>query len=150
MGNIVQFRERLNRINNPKYLELVVFTNIKKLEKVFLDAQKEQLGRGEDYKGEIFGTYTPATERMAKEENTRQPKKAGEPYNFEYYGGFFDGMVLDVFEDGASFFSDDPKTEELIKKYKGLFGLQADALYEIIRSRILPAYLTELRQQLLI
>lgn len=150
MANLVQFRQRLKRINNPKYLELVVFTNIKKLESIFIKAQKEQLNKGEDSKGQVFGTYSPATERIAKDENTRKPKKAGEPYNFEYYGDFFDSMVLDVFENSASFFSDDPKTEELIKRYKGLFGLQPETLYEIIRSKILPAYLIELRQELLI
>jgi hypothetical protein len=148
MATILQFQKRLQRISNPKYLELVVFTEIKRHEALFVEAQKEQLNKGENFRGKVFGTYSPATEEIAKGENTRQPKIAGEPYNFEYYGDFFDGMYLAVFEDNALFFSDDPKTRFLITKYKDLFGLQPESLSKLIKTTILPAFLREIRKQL--
>jgi len=148
LSNIIEIQKRVSALKDRKTLELILFVEIKKAEKYFLEAQKEQLGRGENRDGKIIGTYSQATENIAKLENTRKPKIAGQAYNFEYYGDFFDDMVLDVFEDSASFFSTDPKTEELIKKYEGLFGLQEDELEKIIKDIIAPAFSNEIRKVL--
>lgn len=148
MATIAQFSQRLSRIASKEALTLILFVEIKKAEKFFLEAQKEQLGRGENVDGNIIGTYSFATEQLAKLENTRQPKIAGEPYNFQYYGDFFDDMVLDVFADKASFYSEDSKTAELVKKYKGLFGLQDETLKNVIQKYIVPAFQKQVRKEL--
>jgi hypothetical protein len=148
MATIAQFQQKLSRIANKKALELILFVEIKRYENIFVKIQKEQLSKGESNTGDIFGTYTEATESIARLENPRKPKIAGQPYNFEYTGGLFDDMVLDVFEDRASFFSNDSKTEELMQKYKGLFGLQEDNLRKIIREVIAPAFILQIRKEL--
>lgn len=148
MATIVQFRRNLRRIANAKYLELALFTEIKRFENLFLRAQKEQLNEGVSYKGKVFGEYSFATEQIAKERNTRKPKIAGEPFNFEDTGGFFDGMTLEVFEDRAEFWSTDSKTPLLVTKYKDLFGLDPERFAQIFNRVIYPAFMLELRKQM--
>ena len=148
MATIAEFQQRLSRIASKKSLELILFTEIKRHEKIFVRYNKEQLSKGENNEGEIIGTYTEATEEMAADDNPRQPKIAGQPYNFEYTGGLFDGFELRVFEDNAYFFSTDSKTPELVSQYKGLFGLQEDNLREIIKTVIIPAFVFQIRKEL--
>jgi len=145
VANVFEIQSRVSALKDRKTLELILFVEIKKAEKIFIEAQKMQLNAGVNNKGKVIGTYSQATEEIAKGQNTRKPKIAGQPYNFEYYGDFFDDMVLDVFEDSASFFSTDSKTEELIGKYKGLFGLTEENLEEIIRETIAPRFVGEIR-----
>ena len=94
MGNLIQLQKNFQKLTNKEYLEQLLFTEIKRYENVFVNLQKKQLSSGEDNEGDLFGTYTQATEEIASLENPRKPKKAGEPYNFEYTGGLFDGMEL--------------------------------------------------------
>lgn len=148
MATIQQFSQRLTRIASSKALNLILFVEIKKAEKYFIEAQKLQLSFGKNNKDEIIGTYSQATENMSQGVATRKPKIEGEPYNFEYYGDFFDDMVLDVFTDKASFYSEDSKTEELINKYEGLFGLTDDNLKEVIKTYIVPAFQKQIRTEL--
>lgn len=146
MATLFEFQQRLSLLNNRKLLELILFTEIKKAEKQFVKAQKDQLSKGESGTGKIIGTYSFATQQIASEESTRQPKIAGQPYNFEYYGGFFDGMRLDVFEDKAEFWSSDSKTPLLVTKYKDLFGLQPEPLQKMITAVIYPRFMKEIRK----
>lgn len=148
MNKITNLIQNLERVSNENYLVLAVFEQIKRYENLFVRKQKEQLSKGEDSLGDLFGTYTQATEDIAKTESPRKPKKAGQPYNFEYTGGLFDGMQLIVNKDSALFYSTDSKTPELIAKYDGLFGLQEDNLKEIIQRAILPSLVLELRKQI--
>lgn len=148
MATIQQFSQRFTRIASSKALNLILFVEIKKAEKHFIEAQKLQLSFGKNNKDEIIGTYSQATENMSRGVATKKPKIAGEPFNFEYYGDFFDDMVLDVFTDKASFYSEDSKTEELIKKYEGLFGLTDDNLKEVIQTYIVPAFQKQIRTEL--
>ena len=148
MATIAQFSQRLSRIANREALELILFVEIKRYENIFVRLQKEQLNKGEDNEGDLFGTYTEATQKIAALERPRKPKVAGQPYNFEYTGGLFDGMELRVSENQAYFFSTDSKTEELIGKYDGLFGLQPENLKEVISNVIAPAFILQIRKEL--
>ncbi len=148
MATIIQVEERLRPLTNRETLELFLFVEIKRFENLFLKAQKEQLNDGENNKGGVIGTYSFATEQIAKNENPRKPKNAGEAFNFEYHGDFFDGMYLDVFEDRAEFWSRDDKTKKLTVKYNDLFGLQPDRLMELVRRVILPALQLQFRKHL--
>lgn len=80
--------------------------------------QDKQLGKGLNPQDAIIGRYSKATEAFAKIERPRKPKKAGEPYNFEWTGGFFDLMYL-FFEDTKSYtlLSRDEKIKLIQKKY---------------------------------
>lgn len=148
MATIAQFSQRLSRIANKESLELILFVEIKRYENVFINLNKKQLSQGEDNEGVLFGTYSQATEEIAKSENPRKPKKAGQPFNFEYTGGLFDGFELLVDGTQAQFWSKDKKTEELILKYDGLFGLQPDNLKEVISKVIAPAFILQIRKEL--
>jgi len=148
MATIAQFQQRLSRIANKSVLEIILFIEIKRYENIFIRLNKEQLSKGEDNQGKKLGTYKKATEEIAKTQNPRQPKIAGQPFNFEYTGGLFDGFELRVFEKEAYFYSTDDKTDLLIGKYKGLFGLQEDNLKKVISTVILPAFILSIRKEL--
>lgn len=148
MGNLIQLQKNFQKLANKKYLEELLFTEIKRYENIFVNLQKKQLSSGEDNEGDLFGTYTHATEEIARLENPRKPKTAGEPYNFEYTGGLFDGMELQFRDNEAFFWSTDNKTKELVVKYDGLFGLQEDNLRKVIQQIIAPAVILQIRKTL--
>ncbi len=148
MASLIQFQQKLARLNNIKYLEELVFNEIRRYENVFLNLNKKQLSEGESNEGDIFGEYSQASEDIAKLTNPRKPKIAGQPFNFENTGGLFDGMELHVDGTQAQFWSTDSKTPELVVKYDGLFGLQPDNLKEVIQRVILPAFLIQIRKEL--
>ena len=84
----------------------------------------EQLGLGLDSKGKIIGRYSKATEGYAAdpENRPRQPKIAGEPYNFEWTGGTFDQMFLTFdSKDTYTLFSYDAKATFLKDTYGDIF-----------------------------
>lgn len=148
MATIQGFSERLSKLNNIDTLELILFVEIKRYENIFINLNKEQLSKGESATGDLFGTYSKATEEIAKLENPRKPKIAGQPYNYEYTGGLFDGFELLVDEHNTQFWSNDEKTPFLVVKYKDLFGLQDDNLQKVISKVILPAFLLQIRKVL--
>lgn len=146
----MEFQGRFAKLVNREALELILFVEIKRYENVFLNLQKKQLGEGEDNEGNIFGTYTEATENWPRNYTPRKPKVAGRPYNFQDTGGLFDGMELLVDGKQAQFWSKDEKTPFLVQQYDGLFGLQEDNLKEVIRNIVLPAFLLQIRKHLLL
>lgn len=84
----------------------------------------EQLGLGLDAKGKVIGRYSKATEGYAAdpENRPRQPKEAGQPYNFEWTGGLFDEMFLTFdTKDTYTLFSYDAKATFLKDKYGDIF-----------------------------
>lgn len=102
----------------------------------------EQLGKGLGPDGNVIGIYTPTTEAISIENQLlgrkpRKPKVAGQPYNFEDTGGFFDGMDM-FFEDlnSYSLFSKDEKSDLIEKEYGDIFKLTKKN-NEIINNEIL-------------
>lgn len=80
----------------------------------------EQLSKGLDADGNVVGTYSRSTEieSIFGEVKPRKPKIEGQPYNFEWTGGFFDKMDV-MFEDLKSYtlFSRDEKAKFLNEQY---------------------------------
>ena len=148
MANLQEFQTNLKKVNSYASLEIILFVEIKRFENVFINLNKSQLSEGKSATGQLFGTYSQLTEDIAKTENPRKPKIAGEPYNFEYTGGLFDGFELLVDGTQAQFWSKDSKTPFLETKYKDLFGLQDDNLKEVIFKVILPAFQLQIRKVL--
>lgn len=147
--NLVQFRQNLSKVSNRDAIYEEVFRAIKFLEAYLLDLQKAQLSQGVDNEGVEIGTYSPATEAIAKQSNPIKPKRAGDPYNFEWTGGFFQGMRLDVDKREAVFTSSDQKTPMLVVKYPGLLGLTERNLEIALADRIIPQFLKQWRDKLL-
>ena len=91
---------------------------------VFKILTDEQLGLGLDAKGKVIGRYSKATEGYAADPDNRprQPKIAGEPFNFEWTGGLFDELYL-TFDSKDSFtlFSYDAKATFLKDTYGDIF-----------------------------
>ncbi len=148
MATIVQFQKNLQKLLNRDALELILFEEIKRYENVFINLQKKQLNQGESNDGELFGTYKLSTQNWARNYTPKKPKIAGQPYNFEDTGDLFKGMELRTDGKSAEFWSTDSKTDELIVKYDGLFGLRDDNLKEVISKVILPAFMIQIRQVL--
>jgi hypothetical protein len=149
MANLLQFRQNLAKISNRKDVYEEVFRAIKFLETYLLDLQKEQLSAGVDNEGVEIGTYSRLTETIARQSNPIKPKRAGDPYNFEWTGGFFQGMRLDVGKQEAVFTSSDSKTPMLTVKYPGLLGLTQDHLNQALEDRIIPEFLKAWKEKLL-
>lgn len=147
--NLIQFRQNLARTSNREEIYKEVFRIIRLLEAYLVDLQQLQLSEGQNPQGQTIGTYSPATEEFAKQENPLQPKRAGDPYNFEWTGKFFRGMNIKVGKNEAVFTSSDSKTPLLIQQYGQLFGLSDKHLEEAVREKILPRFLEEWRGKLL-
>ena len=91
---------------------------------VFKILTDEQLGLGLDAKGKVIGRYSKATEGYAADPDNRprQPKIAGEPFNFEWTGGLFDELYLTFdSKDSYTLFSYDAKATFLKDTYGDIF-----------------------------
>lgn len=146
--NLLQFRTSLKQVSNKDAIYGEVFGAIKFLEAFLIDLQQAQLEKGVDNQGAEIGTYSPATEAIARQSNPIRPKRAGDPYNFEWTGGFFRGMRIDIDKEEAVFTSSDSKTPELKVKYPGLLGLTDFNLSQAVQQRILPEFLKRWRARL--
>ena len=127
-------------------MERIAFQQIRKFREILIDLQKIRLDKGESTTGRVFGTYSLRTQEIAQGESTRQPKVFGEPYNFEWTGGFFDGMQLVFKGNTAEFISRDSKTPFLQTKYPGLLGLDDDSWTEFVNKHLYPAFMAEIRR----
>jgi hypothetical protein len=115
------------------------------LREILLDIQKIRLNKGLDTSGKEIGTYSFATEQIAKFENPVKPKKFGEPYNFEYTGDFFKGMQLLFKGNEAVFRSKDSKEELLTSKYEDLLGYTDEDWVEFLKKDLYPAFMKSFR-----
>lgn len=104
----------------PEFLRKVL---IKRKDEVLNILKEEQLNKGLDASGKVVGVYSNTTELISienqlKGRKPRKPKVAGQPFNFEDTGGFFDGFDM-MFEDFKSFslFSRDSKAKMLEQEY---------------------------------
>ena len=148
MATISIFRQRLKAIANEQLIISLVFDQINRYKGILIDLVQLQLEKGENPKNEVVGTYKRATEieSLLGKVKPIQPKKEGDPYNFEWTGGFFDGMFLEVGKDEAQWGSDDYKTEELEKKYGELLGLQIKNFIEAKEQYLLPGFIQEVKK----
>ena len=118
---------------------------------VFKILTDEQLGLGLDAKGKVIGRYSKATEGYAAdpENRPRQPKIAGEPFNFEWTGGLFDELYLTFdSKDSYTLFSYDAKASFLKDTYGDIFDFTEAHNYRINFEIILPELDKKLTQKL--
>ena len=111
----------------------------------------EQLGLGLDSKGKLIGRYSKATEGYAAdpENRPRQPKVAGQPYNFEWTGGTFDELYLTFdSKDTYTLFSYDAKATFLKDTYGDIFDFTEAHNQRINYEIILPELDRKLTQKL--
>lgn len=139
MGSLAQLSQKLRPLRSRSNLYQIVFDLVRRYENVFVNLQKQQLSQGQDIFGNTIGEYSQLTEQIAQLENPRKPKIAGEPYNFEWTGNFFDGIRLEVRRDTAIFSSSDSKTPLLVAQYGDIFGLSDENLTEVVSRVLLPA-----------
>ena len=141
MATLLQQSENLKKLNES-VIEQQLFKAIREAEVVILDANKEQLSKGENYLGGEVGRYSPYTQGFAdaKETFTNVPKKEGSLYNFDWTGDFLKGFKLGINGNEATITSnvlgDDSKLNFLLNN--NLFGLNDENLKKIIQSEILP------------
>jgi len=146
MSTIIQpFIDNLNTIQKDlvKVAKEIIILEKDKIISVLQDNQMS-LGLRSDNK--IAGVYKPSTQEFASIFNPVKPKKAFEPYNFEWTSGTFKFMDVKN-ESGAlySIFSTSGKQSILEKAYGELFDLTEENNDWVNENIILP----ELRKYIL-
>ena len=72
-------------------LESLTATVVKDNEKEIIEVNQKELREGKNYIGQTVGLYAKSTELISKESPTpNQPKKAGQPYNFDWSGSLLE------------------------------------------------------------
>lgn len=149
MATVVQLRDRLLPLRNREVVYGIFFESVEAFQAYLVDLNQIRLEDGENVFGNVVGTYSRATELeylFGEGPKPIQPKIEGEPYNFQWTGGLFGGMKIDIFSDRAEFTSTDPNTEELISKYGQILGLQPEDMEEALREKLFPDFIKRLRR----
>lgn len=153
VATIPQVQERVRTLNNKEAVYGVLFEVVRRFEAYLVDLNLIQLEAGKNPEGQLLGTYARSTELEAlfgDGPRPIQPKVEGQPYNFQWTGGLFDGFTLQIDNDSATFTSTDPKVPLLTEKYGNLFGLSQEHLQEAVRDKLYPAFAEEIRKRLLV
>ncbi len=131
-------------------LEKLLLKSFRKFDKEIVSLNKQQLSKGEDNEGDLFGRYSSATQEYAKNAivKPRKSKVPNEPYNFEWTGGLFDGMYLLSTVTSVEIWSKDVKTPLLNIEYPNLFGLNPDNMDKILSEKVEPYFISKVRKQL--
>lgn len=122
MATLVQISRNLQLLSRKDEFYGQVLRTAKRFEAYLVDLNQIQLSQGRDIFGNVIGQYSEATEEIASTENTRQPKIAGEDYNFEWTGELFDGMYVKLTSDYLEIFSTAPHASLVVATYSNLFG----------------------------
>lgn len=146
-----------------------LFDYIIALKKEFIKLNTEQINDHVSSKGKLLknknkkftGIYTKATEEIAKAANPGPitTKKEGQPYNFVWGGDFMNNFYLYKKQgqiiigstgtssgSSSTLFGDDK--EEFFRGYEDLFGLTDENLKGVIRDKILPLFIKNIRNTL--
>lgn len=146
-----------------------LFDYIIALKKEFIKLNAGQIHDHKNSKGKKLenknkkysGFYTKATEEIAKAANPGPitSKKEGKPYNFVWGGDFMNNfylykkqgeIVMGSTGTGtgtiSTLFGDDK--EEFFRGYEDLFGLTDENLKGVIRDKILPLFIKNIRNTL--
>lgn len=151
---LTQNAKSLSRKSDAYKLALEV---LKGFQGYLIEEQQDQLNDGKESTGKpLFsiinrrGYYSEATEEIARKENPRKPKKAGEPYNLEYTGAFIDSIFFEVTARQGKFGATDPKTRKLLREFGDkLFGLSPDNLDKFLVEKFKPEFIKRWKQRLL-
>lgn len=138
MGTLLQLSKNLQPLKSRAEIERMAFEVLKRLESYIIDLNQIQLSKGQNIFGASLGVYSPKTQKIAERERTREPKIAGQPYNFEWTGELFDNMFIVFTNNTADIFSRDPKAAFIEDKYRDIFGLTQEHKTELITDKVLP------------
>lgn len=139
MATILEQIKNLEKLDEKTVLNSI-FAAVKKAEKLFLDANKSQLLKGENSEGKIVGEYSQYTEGFADRDGILTPKTPNSPYNFNWTGEFLKGFLLNVDGDGVTISSSGIGTggKRDFLTNENLFGLTDENLSKIIKDEIIP------------
>lgn len=126
----IQHLEKLKETIEEQAKKIIV----KNMDYIISVLENKQLGLGLNSKGGALawssgtkggtGFYTENTELIAKSEFTVKPKIAGEPYNFQWTGSFFNSLGLKTLSRNKySIFSTDGKAAFIRKAYGDVLTL---------------------------
>lgn len=146
------FQEHLNLVKklNRKRVSEILFDVISDARKDLLETNKNQLSKGKDSENKkLFskknnrGVYSKTTELLSGGK-----KKAGTPYDLNDTGDFLKGFFLKIEQDRVLFSSKDKKTQLLIEDFGDIFGLTEEDLKAVIQKKILPFFISNIRENL--
>ena len=151
MATLLEQIKNLEKLDEKTVLNSI-FDAIKKAQKLFLEANKNQLLKGENSEGQIVGEYSPYTEVFADRDGIFTPKTPGSPYNFNWTGEFLKGFFLNVDNDGVTIGSSGVGTggKKDFLTNENLFGLTDENLSKIIQKEIIPFINTFARKTLIL
>ena len=144
MATFQQHQAKAKKLN-PTRLEKDLFKYIKSIEKELVDRNIHQIKEeSKDINDKPIGFYSYATELI-----TGGKKKKGDPFTGFDTGEWMDGFFLDIQGDAFRIFSTDPKTHEILDSEHwlsdDLFGLSDKDLKEVIRLRLLPFFIKNIK-----
>ena len=147
MATLQEQLSKAKRIQ-PNRLQNDLFKFIRSIEKELLDKNKNQIQENsQDIFGNPIGFYSQATEVISKGK-----KKKGEPFSGVDTGDFFKGFYMQEVSGVLRFSSTDPKTNKILNSNNWLsnelFGLSDENLKEIIKHRLLPFFVNNIREKL--
>ena len=91
---MVTVKDLLKKLKGVNIKSLTA-TVIKEHQNEIVQVNQIALDKGENYLGQTVGLYSKATELIAKENPIpNQPKKAGQPYNFDWSGNLLERMFI--------------------------------------------------------
>ena len=91
---MVTVKDLLKKLKGVNITSLTA-TVIKDNQNQIVQVNQIALDKGENYLGQTVGLYSKATELIAKENPIpNQPKKAGQPYNFDWSGNLLERMFI--------------------------------------------------------
>jgi len=144
MATLPELAKRVKALKRRKAFYKNVLRIAKRFEAYLIDLNQLNLSQGRDIFGEIIGTYSQATEEIAKTEFTVRPKVAGRNYNFEWSGEFFRGMRLKISAEYIEFISVSEESPLILAKFSNIFGeqvvlgLSEDAIAEFAQDKLIP------------
>lgn len=168
MSTLYQARKAAENLSESN-LNNDLFDYIIALKKEFIKLNAHQIHDHKNSKGKTLvnknkrfsGYYTKATEEIAKAANPKPttPKIEGQPYNFVWSGDFMNNFYLykkhgEIIMGSSgtgtgsisTLFGDEK--EEFFRGYEDLFGLTDENLKGVIRDKILPLFIKNVRNTL--
>jgi hypothetical protein len=144
--NALDYKNKLKTIKVPTLMRKIVKTNSFQI----IQLNQINLDKGEDYEGDIVGTYLPSTEEIAKTSNPRPggSKDAGTPFNFDWTGALISRIFITYNNNIIKFDSrgKGDSDKQIFVKDNLLLGAQPDDVEEINYEILLPDLQEEVKK----
>lgn len=137
---------------NPSTVSKALFQEIRKIEQVLINLNKDQIKDHEDSYSKALknsndlytGVYQPLTVEIAKLSNPKAPKELGKPYNFLWEGDFLENFEVKISNETISLNSTGTGAggkAAFFAGYKEIFGLTDESLQKVIDENLLPFFM---------